>query len=464
MKTFQTSKLVRCLLGAAGVALLGVHGPAFAKEDQKHPYTGNCASLGADRTTEFHGNPERADLLLGMAGNQWVVFDQVMRDFNLSRGLDPTIPANQAGYTLRDLRAAGRGDYYIQLIPPGQIRDQIKSGCMLLGNVDPNTPERNFMPFSIQVEFDVFASTNYPLMRDLAASGFVSEAKPYIKNKLDLLVTQGNPHNIGVAGTNNSGLPFTVEDYYKIFDIVMDLLDPDIPVSQVDHINEGIHNAINAMYQRMDQYLRDNDPTKTETYNGDYSHALDVALAAVATPLPGSPADTRTGISTNFDLATNDACNYGNGTLRFCEFAVLNKANTHETRVHHVETPERVRSGESWTGPLWITEVTYAQNSGNPVPVEGVDIAAADPDEIVNRPVSYSIALLSTAKHKRLGNAFIDWIRSPDGQRVYTDGGFIGLSDAELAGGECYSIDRRTGEVVITPRENNSCRKSRRRH
>ena len=468
MKTFQTSKLARCLLGAAGIALLGVQGSVLAKEDQKYPYTGNCASLSADRTTEFHGNPQRADLLLGMAGNQWVVFDQVMRDFNLSRGLDPTIPANQASYTLEDLRADGRGDYYIQLIPPGQIRDQIKSGCMLLGNVDPNTPDRNFMPFSIQVEFDVFASTNYPLMRDLAASGFVSEAKPYIKNKLDLLVLQGNPHNIGVAGTNNSGLLLTGDDNYdKIFDIVMDLLDSTIPVSQVDHINEGIHNAINAMYQRMDQYLRDNDPTKTETYNGDYSHALDVALAAVANPQTGSPADTRTGISTNFDLATNDACNYGNGTLRFCEFAVLNKANTHETRVHHVETPERVRAGAdstadpgdvSYTGPLWITEVSYAQGSGNPVPVGGVNIAAADPAEAVNRPVSYSIALLSTAKHKRLGNAFIDWIRSPDGQRVYTDGGFIGLSAAELAGGECYSIDRKTGDVVITTRENNSCR------
>jgi hypothetical protein len=37
---------------------------------------------------------------------------------------------------------------------------------MLLGNVDPNTPERNFMPFSIQVEFDDFASAHCPLMRD----------------------------------------------------------------------------------------------------------------------------------------------------------------------------------------------------------------------------------------------------------------------------------------------------------
>lgn len=456
-------EVFRWIAGAVSAALVGASGSAIAKEDQNFPYTGDCASLGADRTTEFHGNPERAELLLGMAGNQWVVFDRVMREFNLYRALEPTIPANQPSYTLAELRDPSRADYYIQLIPPGQIRDQIKSGCMLLGNVDDNDPERNFLPLSIQVEFDVFASTNYNLMRDLAGSGFVSEAKPYIKNKLDLLVLEGNPNGIGDGvmpmGVDPSGNP----DVDKIVDIVFDLLDPNVPVSQVDHINEGIHNAINNMYRLMDDYIRKyGTPTQIDE--------LDARLADVAMPQPGSPAATRTGISTNFDLATNPACNYADGTpptLRFCEFAVLNKSNTHETRVHHVETPERVRAGAdpgadpmdvSYTGPLWITEVTYAQNSGNPVAVQGVDIAAADPGEIVNRPVSYSITVLSTAKHKRLANEFVDWIRSPAGQRVYTDGGFIGLTDAELAGGECYSVDKLTGNVVVVTRMNNSCR------
>ena len=169
----------------------------------------------------------------------------------------------------------GRRDYYIQLIPPGQIRDQIKSGCMLLGNVDPNTPDRNFMPFSIQVEFDVFASTNYPLMQDLAASGFVSEAKPYIKNKLDLLVTQGNPHGIGDGVMPTGVTPTGDADTDKIVDIVLDLLDPGVPVSQVDHINEGIHNAINNMYRLMDQYIRDNGTASQVA-------ELDARLAAVA--------------------------------------------------------------------------------------------------------------------------------------------------------------------------------------
>ena len=468
------------LTSAIALTLVTVTATAATNRFESNPIEqGPCAFLPADRATEFHGNPEQADLNLGMAGNQWVVFDKVLQGFNQYLGIgDGTEPQHRdnPGWTLEALNDPANR-YYVQLIPPGQIRDQIKSGCLVLGNDE----ERNFLPGNIQVNFDVFASTNYNLMRDLAASGFVSKAKPYIKNKLDLLVLEGNPHDIGVAGTNNSGLLLTNDDNYdKIFDIVMDLLNPDIPVSQVDHINEGIHNAINNMYQRMDQYLRDNDTSSGKVY----SKALDDALALVAEPQqPTSPGFTREGNDPkDFKLAENPSCHYDEktlpdgryaGSLRFCEFAVLNKNSTHETRVHHVETPERVRAGAdstadpgdvSYTGPLWITEVSYAQSSGNPVPVEGVDIAAADPAEAVNRPVSYSIALLSTAKHKRLGNAFIDWIRSPDGQRVYTDGGFIGLTDAELAGGECYSIDRKTGDVVITTRENNSCSKSRRHH
>ncbi len=429
-----------------------------AKEKTRISYQGECATLPASRSTEFHGNPQHAELLLAMAGNQWVVFDEALRRFNETRGLNSTIPVHQASYTLDELRDASRSDYYVQLIPPGTLRDQIKSGCLLLGNVDENDPERNFLPLNIQVEFDVFASTNYNLMRDLAAHGFVSEAKPYIKNKLDLLVTEGNPHRIGIPGTNNSGLADTGNDSYdRVFDVVMDLLDPTVPVSQVDHINEGIHRGINAMYQRMDQYLRDQDPSP----DGIYASALDKALATVATPqLPDSPGHVRPqeeDISTNFTLSENSNCHYTEGPyagkLRFCEFAVLNKNNTHETRVHHVETPERVRNGNVFTGPLWITEVVYAQNSPNPVAVEGVNIAGFDPDEVVNQPVSYSIAILNNARNKKLANDFVHWIRSPAGQQVYTSGGFIGLSAEELAAGECYD-----GAGNTQARVNNRCK------
>ncbi len=50
-----------------------------------------------------------------------------------------------------------------------------------------------------------------------------------------------------------------------------------------------------------------------------------------------------------------------------CEFAILNKANTHETRVHHVETPERILAGDSDVGPVWVSELQLAVNNGDAV-------------------------------------------------------------------------------------------------
>jgi len=391
---------------------------------------GNCAELPADRATEFHGNPYRSELNLAMAGNQWVVFDKVMRAFNerrLARGEDVATDGigHKSPRTLAELRTPGNR-YYIQLIPPGQERIQIKSGCMLLGNED----DRNFLPFSIQTRFDVFASTNYNLMRDLAASGFVKEAVPYIRNQLTLMTDAANSAGIGgPTGTD-------------IIDATLDLLDPNIRVSQVDHINEGIHRGINNMYKRMDEYLR---------LNGSAAEvaALDAALAAVSVPQPGSPAETRTateGITTNFDLATNPECHYSghasiaDGTLRFCEYAVLNKANTHETRVHHVETPERILAGLSDVGPVWVSELQLAIDNGDAVS------GSQMPDE-VNRPVVYSVAFLATMqkKHRKLAKDFVKFLRT-DATAIYAAGGFLPLTGTEL--GERYRL-RKDGTLEI---------------
>lgn len=466
--TFKKKKLTTLLLAATGGALIASSTSLFAHGDdddddhkghdgrfKSYVLQGNCPHLPADRATEFHGNPDTADLRLGMAGNQWVVFDKVMQGFNVATGRgDGTEPAHRPnpGWTLADFNDSAN-NYYIQLIPPGQIRNQIKTGCMVLGNDE----DRNFLPGNIQVNFDVFASTNYNLMRDLAANGFLTEAAPYIKNKLDLMVGQGNPKGVGTAGA-----PGTTE---HIIDVTLDLLDPNIIVSEVDHINEGIHRAINNMYRAMDEHIR-------LSGNATAIADLDAALAAVATPQPGSPGETRPieeGITTDFNLATNAQCHYtghasiADGTLRFCEFAILNKANTHETRVHHVETPGGILGEPGFVpvdvGPVWISELGY--QLVRDVPVEGMQPGAFPPPGVegpagsgINNPATYSIAVLATAenkKHRKMAKQFIDFVRSPEGQKAYTDGGFIGLTQEELDAGECYSVDA-NGALVITPR------------
>jgi ABC-type molybdate transport system substrate-binding protein len=433
------TKKVKLAALVASLCCLTTAPPALAVEN---PFTGNslgndpvptgdCAELPADRATEFHGNPHTSELNLAMAGNQWVVFNKVMQGFNERRvangeGDVATDGLVNKSRTLEELRTPGN-NYFIELIPPGQERDQIKSGCMLLGN---DEGERNFLPFSIQTNFDVFTSTNFNLMRDLGASGYVKEAIPYIRNQLTLMTDAAN--SAGIGGPTGD----------DIADATLDLLDMYIEVSQVDHINEGIHRGINAMYQRMDRYTRLNG-TPAEV------GLLDARLAAVANPQPGSPAETRTieeGIDTNFNLATNPACHYSgdpdiaDGTLRLCEFAILNKANTHETRVHHVETPERILAGDSDVGPVWVSELKFAQDAGDAV-------SGSTMPDVVNVPVVYSVAFLATQsnKHRKLAEEFVDFLLG-DAAQIYVDGGFLPLVGDELA--ERYSLDK-DGNLII---------------
>jgi len=426
---FKINKTSAAIALITGLMTLPATVMAHEDDDKGYVLTGNCAQLPATRTTEFHGNLATSNLNLAMAGNQWVVFDHFMQAFNEHRAasgeedIDLTAIGNQPR-TFAGLQNKG-ADYFIELIPPGQERNQIKSGCMLLGNEDP----RDFLPTSIQADFDVFTSTNFNLMRDLARSGFVTEAVPYIRNQLTLLTNASNSAGIG------SGADGTI-------DATLDLLDPAIRVSEVDHINEGVHRGINAMYQRMDEYTRLNG-TAAEV------SALDALLAAVSVPQPGSPAATRTGITTDFNLSTNAACHYtghatiADGTLRLCEFAVLNKANTHETRVHHVETPSRILAGDSDVGPVWVSELQLAVNNGSAV-------SGFKPIDAVNRPVVYSVAFLATMskKHKRLAKKWVNFLRSPEGVKVYVDGGFSALTGTEQ--GERYSFDA-AGNLVIEP-------------
>ena len=46
----------------------------------------------------------------------------------------------------------------------------------------------------------------------------------------------------------------------------------------------------------------------------------------------------------------------------------------------------------------------------------------------VNSDITYSLALLATSRNEKRGRQFIDFLRSPEGQSVYTNGGFTGLT------------------------------------
>jgi len=479
--TGKTRHLTRSLgITLTALALAGSSGSVFAKDDS-YMLQGTCAFLPADRATEFHGNPDRSKLNLGMAGNQWVVFDKVMQQFNLyigkGDGSEPAYRPNDdtTGFTLADLND-NANRYFIELIPPGQISTQIKSGCMTLGNDE----ERNFLPGNFQVDFDVFASTNYNLMQDLADNGFIDEAVPYIANRLDLMVKVGNPVQVG--STNYPEISDT--DFEVQFDIAMDLLSGDVVASSLDHINEGIHDAANGYMNKVDAYINGHIEASTMvTMNYHYGDGtwsgmqtmtaaawLEAALQAVKDPLPNSPGARRLPGSgdplagdSGEDHTSHNLVARGCGTdtdLTFCEYAVLNKFNTHESRVHHVETPNGILGAAGYVpvevGFVWITELAYQINNDN-LEVEGMSGQTIGNLGIpnsgnVNGDKIYSLALLATSRHEKRGRQFIDFLRSPEGQAVYTAGGFTGLTPAQLEDGKCYA--RPVGGVSAATKRN----------
>ena len=482
--------------GNAAFAGGGHHHDRDSDSDSDKSYTlsGPCAFLPAARATEFHGNADRSKLNLAMAGNQWVVAEEAIQAFNVyigkGTGTEPAYRPNP-GWTLEALNL-DENRMYAQYIPPGQLVKQISSGCMTLGNDE----DRNFLAGNVQVDFDVFASTNYTLMRNLAKKGFVSEAVPYIKNRLDLMVGIDNPKEIGTTDINgDAGTSSDDPEFDMQFDIIMDLLSGDVIASSLDHINEGIHKASNGYMINAHKWIKshDRDVTMGYTYADNTmeppgttmaaSAWIQAALAKVAKPMAGSPGANRLNDAVDnplkgdagekhsgngHDLAQNgcgsDAVEGNDGSdgnpvveavpadYLFCEFAVLNKANTHESRVHHVETPNGIVNADGYepvdVGFVWITELAYQINHDNPdvTGMNGRDISnlgiprPADGPK-VNSDKTYSLGLLATSDNERRGQQFIDFLRSPEGQLVYTNGGFTGLTDAELAGGEVYDCD-----------------------
>ena len=95
---------------------------------------------------------------------------------------------------------------------------------------------------------------------------------------------------------------------------------------------------------------------------------------------------------------------------------------------------------------VWITELAYQLNNGN-FEVQGMvgdqdisNLGIPRPDgSDVNQDITYSLALLATSRHEKRGRQFIDFLRSPQGQLVYTNGGFTGLTAEQLDGGRCYA-------------------------
>ncbi len=143
---------------------LGVATPALAAKD---------AGLGHDYRT-FHsggkieyGNIKdsyNAELIMYLAGNQFMVMEDLIQDF---QGKNPDIKT-----------------IYVETIPPGQI---FKKQLLKQGEINGQKTSMN--P-------DLFASVNINHLKKLHKKGIMDKHMIYTHNKLELMVAKGNPKGI----------------------------------------------------------------------------------------------------------------------------------------------------------------------------------------------------------------------------------------------------------------------------
>jgi len=136
-------------------------------------YAGKDAGGGHDYRT-FHadgkvvvGNIDdsyNADLVMYLAGNQFMVMEELMKDFQKK---NPDIKS-----------------VYVETIPPGQI---LKTQILKQGEINGKKTNQN--P-------DIFASVNQNHLKKLEKKGIMDKHMIYTHNKLELMIKKGNPKNI----------------------------------------------------------------------------------------------------------------------------------------------------------------------------------------------------------------------------------------------------------------------------
>ena len=156
-------KLSKFFIGLA-IGIVSLGNGAYAAKDAGHGH--DYRTFHADGTIDYGeiGDSYTSDLVMYLAGNQFMVMEELIKDF---QSKNP------------DIRTV-----YVETIPPGQI---FKNQLLKQGEIDGQKTAMN--P-------DLFASVNINHLRNLKKKGLMSEHMIYIHNKLELMVAAGNPKNI----------------------------------------------------------------------------------------------------------------------------------------------------------------------------------------------------------------------------------------------------------------------------
>ena len=148
----------------AAVAALALSPPAMAGKDAGHGKDYRTFHTGGKVDFGKIGDSYTAELVMYLAGNQFMVMDELIKDF---QGKNPDIKT-----------------IYVETIPPGQIlKGQILKQGMIGGVKTAQNP-------------DLFASVNLGHLKKLKGKGMMDTFIIYTHNKLELMIAKGNPKHI----------------------------------------------------------------------------------------------------------------------------------------------------------------------------------------------------------------------------------------------------------------------------
>lgn len=145
-----------------GLYMLGT--AAFAAKDAGHGHDYRTFMQSGDIKYGQIGDSYTADLVMYLAGNQFMVMEELIKDFLKKH---PKIKS-----------------VYVETIPPGQIlKKQILKQGEILGKKTNQNP-------------DLYASVNLNHLKKLKKKGKMKNYIIYTHNKLELMVAAGNPKKI----------------------------------------------------------------------------------------------------------------------------------------------------------------------------------------------------------------------------------------------------------------------------
>ncbi len=157
MKTSMKLLFVALTAGLAGQALAEVKDAGHGKDYRTFHANGDVEFGSVD-------DSYTADLVMYLAGNQFMVMDELITDFQKK---NPDIES-----------------VYVETIPPGQI---LKGQLLQQGEIEGQQTAMN--P-------DIFASVNIGHLKKLNSMSLMDEYAIYIHNKLELMIAEGNPKEI----------------------------------------------------------------------------------------------------------------------------------------------------------------------------------------------------------------------------------------------------------------------------